>query len=58
MEQKFHHKQNLQFKEKELFVYGTATFDESLGGDEFELYKNDGKGITYYRSKKAMKIEY
>ena len=35
----------------------TATFEESLG-DEFELYKNDGKGITYYRSKKAMKIEY
>jgi len=35
----------------------TATFEESLG-DEFELYKNDGKGITYYRSKKPMKIEY
>lgn len=35
----------------------TATFEESLG-DKFELYKNDGKGITYYRSKKAMKIEY
>ncbi len=31
-----------------------ATFEDTIG-DDFEVYKKDGKGRTYYRSKNVAK---
>lgn len=48
---RFHHTTNLAFKEKGMYCMDCDTFEESIG-DDFEIYKKDDKGRTYYRSKR------
>ncbi len=48
---RFHHTTNLAFKEKGMYCMDSDTFEESIG-DDFEIYKKDDKGRTYYRSKR------